>query len=200
MQSFDDAKETVYYAREVVLERVKVAHEWSVIARKATVELRIETLLLMTLLRSALDYTMRGLYEVYSPSAMPSKVYFPIRRFDQTPADFRARVERTHGTLPSSVLDIIISYQDTGYGQGVLSRLDEIVSPAKHEQLSVANLERMKTIKIEVGIPANSVDFKVPIPAPQSEVLAMLDGFPLLWMMDFALTGVGHLVNVLTIP
>jgi len=141
MRSFDDAKALVAYATDVQLPTVSPLYDAAAGTDSLPPALLIQTKHLLDSLRSALDYTMYGLWE--TKLGQPTRrVYYPYASAGHDEADFRRRLNDQRLGLPEyaaarpDVIDQIARFQHyAGHDFGWVPRFMEISNSRKHKSL-----------------------------------------------------------------
>jgi hypothetical protein len=153
----DDAKQLVQYAREH-LPQIEEAYNASLSEKEIKPKLLIEIKNLMENLRSALDFTARGLFLKYGSSkASDPRIYFPYASLTQSEDQFRksGRIDACIPGLTANRPDIVTrieSYQHFADPRNKwLPVFMELNNENKHQQLTPQIRRETKELRISSG-------------------------------------------------
>lgn len=163
ISAFDDAAVLVEQA-ESDLRSIRRAYESSLKAQEISSDLLVRIKNFCENLRSALDYTARGLFEKYGDSSTVNpRVYFPYARADQDGAAFGSsrRVETCIPGLTANRPDIVARLTDIQHyepnGHSWLPAFMRLVNENKHQGLTPQVRRETKELRISSGGAAISV-------------------------------------------
>ena len=157
MAHFDDAKELVNHAKSA-LPKLEQDYQSSLHEKTIKAALLIDIKNIMENLRSALDFSVHGLFTKYgtSPKASP-KIYFPYAVLGQNQAAFQAahRIETCIPGITASRPDIVArveSYQHYSDPANTwLPLFMELNNENKHEKLTPQTRKEARQLRIESG-------------------------------------------------
>jgi len=157
MGYFEDAAALVEHARGE-LPKIKKAYDESLEAQEVKSYLLVEIKNFLENLRSALDFSARGLFERFgqSPKSDPN-IYFPYARLGQSRPDFEKskRIDTCIPGLTSSrpdIVSILMEIQHFGTkGYRWLPEFMELNNQNKHEKLTPQTRQESKELRIASG-------------------------------------------------
>jgi len=157
MTYYDDAKKLVRYAKNK-FDEIRASYDRSLHKQTIESELLIEIKNLMENLRSALDFTARGLFDKYGISPKSNiKIYFPYATEGQSKSDFQKqnRIEKCIPGLTASRPDIVAEIESYQYfsdpSNRWLPRFMDLNNKNKHQQLTPQIRKETKQLKITSG-------------------------------------------------
>jgi len=155
MAYFDDAKELVEHAKSS-LTRLKHDYQASLLEKTVKPALLIDIKNIMENLRSALDFSARGLFAKYGSSTSTNpKIYFPYAIVGQTQAAFQAanRIETCIPGITVARPDIVArleSYQHyANPSNRWLPLFMDLNNKNKHEKLTPQTRQEARQLPIE---------------------------------------------------
>jgi len=157
MGRFEDAQELVDHAREDLAKIGKVYAE-SLEAKEVKGRLLVEIKNLLENLRSALDFTARGLFEKYGTSTkVDPNIYFPYARLNQDRATFEKskRIDTCIPGLSTSRADIadrLLAMQHfSAPSNRWLPEFMDLNNENKHKRLTPQTRRETKELRISSG-------------------------------------------------
>lgn len=155
--AFDDAKELIRHA-DGNLPKIRDAYQSSLHAKTVSADLRVQIKNFVENLRSALDYTARGLFESYGSSKKTTpQIYFPYARASQDRATFEksGRIEACIPGLGASRPDVVqalLEMQHFGSrGYTWLPAFMNLTNENKHERLTPQVRRESRELRISGG-------------------------------------------------
>jgi len=157
MSAFDDARELLNHA-DGDFATIREAYDASLHAKEVSGNLRVRIKNFVENLRSALDFSARGLFDKYgsSPKGKP-KIYFPYAAANQDRATFEksGRVEACIPGLNASRPDIVKSLLEMqhfgSHGYSWLPDFMDLTNENKHERLTPQIRKESKELRISGG-------------------------------------------------
>lgn len=156
MSQFDEARDLVGHAGEE-LAAIQNLYQESLDEKSIKSVLLIAIKNFMENLRSALDFTARGLYSKYgAPSKADPRIYFPYAVKHQSLSAFRKskRIEQCIPGLRSSRPDIVTAVEEMQHwnsGYAWLPDFMDLNNENKHERLTPQTRKESKQLKISSG-------------------------------------------------
>ena len=157
MGHFEDAHELVVYSRES-LDRIEKVYNESLDQKTIKPSLLIEIKNLMENLRSALDYSARGLFDRYGSSTKKNpRIYFPYATESQDSAAFQAsnRIESSIPGLtsgnPKAVAKLLSFQHFAGSEWAWLPKFMRLNNDNKHQQLTPQTRTEYKERRLSSG-------------------------------------------------
>lgn len=154
MTAFDDAQELVKHAR-AKLPKIRAAYDDSLHAKRIAGDLLVEIKNFLENLRSALDFSARGLFDRYGTSTKSKpNIYFPYAAASETRAIFvnDQRVEKKIPGLTASrpdIVNILAELQHFGSKtQAWLPTFMALNNENKHERLTPQTRREMKELRM----------------------------------------------------
>jgi len=157
MSAFDDAYELIKYA-ESDLAKIRDAYEASLRAKEVSSTLQVQIKNVVENLRSALDFSARGLFDQYgsSPKSNP-KIYFPYATASQDRAAFE-KSGRINACIPGlstsrpDVVQSLLEMQHFGsHGYTWLPDFMDLTNENKHERLTPQVRKESKELRVSGG-------------------------------------------------
>jgi len=157
MSAFDDANELIDQA-ERDLAKIREAYEASLHAKEISGTLRVQIKNFIENLRSALDFSARGLFEKYGLSPKPKpKIYFPYATRSQDRATFEksGRIEACIPGLstssPNAVRSLLEMQHVSSHGFKWLPDFMDLSNENKHERLTPQVRRESRELRISGG-------------------------------------------------
>jgi len=157
MSQFDDAKSLLQHAQGKLPE-IRAEYETSLSKQNIGASLLVDIKNIMENLRSALDFSAHGLFELYGASNRNNpKIYFPYASLSQNLSEFRQnnRIEVCIPGISASRPDIVLkleSYQHfSSTNNKWLPLFMELNNENKHQQLTPQVKRERKQLNITSG-------------------------------------------------
>lgn len=157
MGAFEDANELIKHA-EGDFPKIREAYKASLHSKEVSGTLRVQIKNFVENLRSALDFSARGLFEKYGMSPRPNpKIYFPFATASQDRAAFEksGRIEACIPGLSASRPDVVQSLLEmqhfASHGYKWLPDFMDLTNENKHERLTPQVRKESKELRISGG-------------------------------------------------
>lgn len=156
MSQFDEARDLLGHAGEE-LAAIQNLYQKSLDEKSIKSVLLIAIKNFMENLRSALDFTARGLYYKYgAPTKATPRIYFPYALKHQSLSDFRKsnRIEKCIPGLSASRPDVVTAIEDMQHwssGYAWLPDFMDLNNENKHKRLTPQTRKESKQLKISSG-------------------------------------------------
>lgn len=157
MGHFEDAAELVNHAKQT-LPKIKQAYDESLHEQTVKPVLLIEIKNLMENLRSALDFSAYGLFDVYGSSATSNpRIYFPYATLNQTQAQFQSanRIEKSIRGITALRPDIVARIEAYQHYSDPSNRwlplFMALINENKHQHLTPQTRHEKRGLRIESG-------------------------------------------------
>lgn len=154
MKQFNDAVELVEHCK-LILKKIEDAYDQSLNDKEIKTTLLIEIKNFMENLRSALDYTARGIFIKYGNCSNPApNIYFPYARKTLNKAEFRniRIVEKAIPGITSSRPDIVTKIESYQHFESPrnnwLPIFMELNNENKHQHLTPQEKKEKKKLKL----------------------------------------------------
>jgi hypothetical protein len=150
MGHFTNAEQLLQHAKEQYTV-INKHYQSSLLEKNINQGLLIEIKNFMENLRSALDYTIHGLFEKYGDKSYNKKLYFPYAKIGNNEVDFKKRVEKMFPDN-SKIIDVLTSHQVFVSSKNAwLPKFMDINNENKHQFLTPQIRKETRQINISSG-------------------------------------------------